>query len=137
VIDRVIVSRHKAAVEFIAAALAAQNQSDFVVTPEGVELGWYQDADSGAVMAPGAGANAGYDWSPTGRIPVVADDALPDDVRDRIVYGNLPLHLAALAAEVWAVEFDGPPPRGAEYTAEDMRRAGARLTRYTVRAVEV
>jgi putative CRISPR-associated protein (TIGR02620 family) len=66
--------------------------------------------------------------------PVVAS-ATPDDVRGRVVIGNVPLHLAAQAAEVWAIEFDGPPPRGAEYSAEDMEAAGARLRRYRVTAL--
>lgn len=63
--------------------------------------------------------------------PVLAQ-AGPDDVRGRIVYGNLPLHLAALAAEVAVIEFTGPAPRGLEYTLEDMDAAGARLARYQV-----
>lgn len=63
--------------------------------------------------------------------PVLAE-ATVEDVRGNIVAGNLPLHLAAEAAEVWAVEFTGEPPRGKEYTLEDMRRAGATLRRYRV-----
>jgi hypothetical protein len=56
-------------------------------------------------------------------------------VRKNVVYGNLPLHLAAMASQVVAVEFDGIPPRGQEYTAADMTAAGAKLRRYTVAAV--
>ena len=66
--------------------------------------------------------------------PVLAS-ATADDVRDAIVAGNLPLHLAAVAAEVVAVEFAGAPPRGAEYGMPEMQAAGARLARYTVRAI--
>lgn len=62
----------------------------------------------------------------------VLETAAPEDVRGAVVAGNLPLHLAALAAEVVAVEFSGPPPRGAEYGQEEMRAAGARLRRYAV-----
>ena len=62
--------------------------------------------------------------------------ATPDDVRGAVVAGNLPLHLAALAAQIVAVEFDGEPPRGAEYGLPEMRAAGARLARYTVAAVD-
>ncbi|MHB1681570.1 MAG: CRISPR-associated protein Csx16 [Bacilli bacterium] len=54
------------------------------------------------------------------------------DVRRRVVAGNLPLSLAALADEVVAVEFTGRPPRGEEYTLEDMVAAGARLQSYVV-----
>lgn len=61
---------------------------------------------------------------------VIAGNADIADVHGAIVYGNVPMHLAAAAAEVRAVEFLGSPPRGAEYSAEDMRRAGARLVRY-------
>ena len=67
----------------------------------------------------------------------VLSSATEADVLDRVVAGNLPLHLAALAAEVIAVEFDGEPPRGAEYTAADMAAAGARLRRYRVTAYSV
>lgn len=65
----------------------------------------------------------------------VLESATPDDVRGAVVAGNLPLHLAALCREVIAVEFDGPPPRGAEYGLADMRAAGARLASYRVEAV--
>lgn len=63
---------------------------------------------------------------------LVLAQATADDVRGATVAGNLPLHLAALAAEVWAVEFEGGPPRGAEYGVAEMDAAGARLTRYVV-----
>lgn len=66
--------------------------------------------------------------------PVISS-ATPDDVRGKIVAGNLPLHLAALAAEVWAVEFEEQPPRGQEYSLEDMKAAGAVLRRYKVQAL--
>jgi len=55
-----------------------------------------------------------------------------EDVRGLVVLGNLPLHLAQYAAEVWAIEFSGAAPRGAEYTAADMEAAGARLAWYVV-----
>jgi hypothetical protein len=64
--------------------------------------------------------------------PVVAH-ATADDVRGRHVAGNVPMHLAALATRVTAVEFTGTPPRGAEYTVGDMRAAGARVATYEVR----
>ncbi len=67
--------------------------------------------------------------------PVVSS-ATPDDVRDRWVAGNLPLHLAALAREVVAVEFAGQAPRGAEYSVADMAAAGAYLESYQVKHVE-
>jgi hypothetical protein len=66
--------------------------------------------------------------------PVLAQ-AGPEDVRGARVIGNLPLHLAALAAECWVIEFTGDPPRGQEYGLAEMDAAGARLARYVVRAV--
>lgn len=70
----------------------------------------------------------------TSAAPVLAS-ATPEDVRGKVVYGNLPLHLAALAEEVWAVEFSGTPPRGTEYGVEEMEAAGACLRRYRVTAI--
>ena len=64
------------------------------------------------------------------------ESATADVVRGKIVYGNIPLHLAALAAEVVAVEFSGAPPRGTEYGLAEMDAAGARLVRYVVRVPE-
>jgi len=65
----------------------------------------------------------------------VLTTATPDDVRGRVVAGNLPLHLAALAAEVIGIQFAGPPPRGREYGIQDMYAAGAYLARYRVEAL--
>lgn len=65
-------------------------------------------------------------------IPVIQDDATPDDVRGRWVVGNVPLGLASLAKGVLAIEFAGTPPRGREYGPDDMRAAGARLAAYFV-----
>jgi hypothetical protein len=66
--------------------------------------------------------------------PVVAQ-ATAEDVRGKRVFGNLPMALAALAAEVWVIEFRGDPPRGTEYDLAAMDAAGAHLARYVVRAV--
>lgn len=62
--------------------------------------------------------------------------ATQSDVFDRVVAGNLPLHLACCAEAVIAVEFTGVPPRGTEYTIEDMRVAGAQLRMYRVELLE-
>ncbi len=64
-------------------------------------------------------------------LPVVAQ-ATADDVRGKHVVGNLPLHLAALAKSVTSVEFSGSPPRGSEYSLEEMKAAGAHLSTYKV-----
>lgn len=91
--DRIIVSRHPAAVEFIRSRM-----QEFASAP-------------------------------------VLEVASPEVVRGKVVAGNLPLHLACLASQVIAVEFDGAPPRGQEYGVAEMEAAGARLARYTVQAV--
>ena len=56
----------------------------------------------------------------------------PDDVDGKVVAGNLPLSFAARALIVYAIGFDGEPPRGQEYSLADMRDAGAKLTGFTV-----
>jgi hypothetical protein len=67
--------------------------------------------------------------------PVVAQ-ATAEDVRGRRVFGNLPLSLAAVAAEVWVIEFSGDPAsRGQEYDLAAMDAAGAHLVGYVIRAV--
>lgn len=67
----------------------------------------------------------------------VISHATPEDVVGKVVIGNLPLHLAALAEEVWAIDMPGLSSiqRGGELTADDMERAGARLRRYKVTAL--
>ena len=72
----------------------------------------------------------GPEWAD---VPVLAQ-ATAADVAGAVVAGNLPLHLAALAAEMVAVEFGGAPPRGQEYGLAEMTAAGARLRRYSVLA---
>jgi len=70
-------------------------------------------------------------------VPVIMDrDATADDVRGKIVYGNIPMHLAALAAKCCAIEFSGTPPRGREYTLQDMLAAGASISCYVVKKVD-
>ena len=56
----------------------------------------------------------------------------PEEVQGCIVFGNLPMGLAALAQEVVAIEFSGDPPGGREYSIEEMREAGAHLMSYQV-----
>lgn len=63
--------------------------------------------------------------------PVLAT-ASEEDVKGKVVAGNIPLYLACLAEQVVAIEFSGPPPRGQEYSIEDMRAAGADLRGYHV-----
>ena len=65
----------------------------------------------------------------------VLASASADDVRGAHVVGNLPLQLASLCARYEAIEFAGAPPRGAEFTLDQMREAGAHLVEYRIRPV--
>jgi hypothetical protein len=115
--NAIIVSRHPAAIEFIAECLS--------------------DNECGIECRPiPSHAACGYRGVRCG-IPIipVIESATAEDVRGKTVYGNLPLHLAALAESVHAIEFSGTPPRGTEYTLVDMHAAGARLVEYVVRPV--
>lgn len=60
--------------------------------------------------------------------------ATADDVRGKRVYGALPFHLAALAAEVVVVDMPylRPDQRGKDLTPEEMDEAGAELVGYRV-----
>ena len=61
----------------------------------------------------------------------------PRDIINHIVIGNIPLHLAAKAFQVWTVDMDIPPEkRGCELTLEEMEAFGALVNRYVVFDVE-
>ena len=116
--NRIIVSRHPAAIEFIARELLADEWSSgdcWADTTEERDCVTLKNSDTS-------------EWV---RVPVLAA-ATMDDVRGMVVYGNIPLHLATVAASVIAIEFAGAPPRGQEYSLADMDAAGARLVRYRV-----
>ena len=65
--------------------------------------------------------------------PVVAH-ATAEEVRGKRVYGVLPLHLAAAAADVYTIDMPGLPAekRGQDLTAAEMDEYGARLIHYRV-----
>lgn len=65
----------------------------------------------------------------------VIAQATPADVQGKRVIGALPLHLAALADEVIAVDLPNlsAEQRGRDLTPAEMDAAGATMTRYTVR----
>jgi hypothetical protein len=67
--------------------------------------------------------------------PIIMENACADGVAGKIVIGNIPLFLASRAKMVLAVEFEGAPPRGQEYTLEDMLKSGAKLSGYIVTPV--
>lgn len=120
--DRVIVTRHPAAVRFLARHLG------------------------GTVMASTAGEDGDFGsfsiehgfvsvLAADGEVIPVLSDAFPTDVDGKIVYGNLPLPLASLAAVVHVIEFTGAPPCGREHGLEEMDAAGASLAAYRVTRV--
>jgi hypothetical protein len=64
------------------------------------------------------------------------EHATAELVRDRAVIGVLPLHLAALAFSVTAVDLDLPPElRGKELTVDEVRRHLKGLTPYKVQTL--
>jgi putative CRISPR-associated protein (TIGR02620 family) len=73
-----------------------------------------------------------------GIVGKVVAHATPDDVRDKDVIGNLPLHLAAVAKSVTVVDMPDLPAdwRGKDITPDQMDQAGATLSRYVVRKVD-
>jgi hypothetical protein len=134
----VIVSRHVAAIQFIAECLGSEG-IEYVFVPRepadpadvrplsclGDVLGYVRPDVDDAFWKPGTCVD---------RVNVLSS-AAANDVRDRYIYGNVPLHLAAVAASVYAIEFSSPP-RGTEYTLADMHKAGAKLVQYRVTTVE-
>ncbi|HEV3259944.1 MAG TPA: CRISPR-associated protein Csx16 [Gemmataceae bacterium] len=129
--DRIIVSRHRAAVEFIARELGGRYLPD----ASAVMIRWFRGHVVVTHRVDPASPSGQCGQTVWTEMIEVVDHADAGRVRGKIVYGNLPLHLAALAHEVVVVEFAGAPPRGQEYTLADMDAAGARLVRYVVRPV--
>ena len=120
--DKVIVSRHPAAIAFIARALGGHLETLTHLIPAEKWVRVYRDGSNDPIMPRTVVMDS---------IPVIAEATL-EDVRGKIVYGNIPLHLACAAEAVVAVEFAGPPPRGQEYDLAAMDAAGARLCGYAV-----
>jgi len=56
------------------------------------------------------------------------------DVENRVVYGVLPVMLAAYAKEVWIIEIPHLPfmTEGVELSADDLEKYGAKLVQYSV-----
>ena len=68
----------------------------------------------------------------------VIAQATPEDVRGKVVIGNLPLHLAALAAKVGSIDMPNlaAADRGRDLSLEEMDAAGATVNWYTVKAAQ-
>lgn len=128
-VAQIIVSRHRAAVEFIA-SLKRTPYTNYTLDLDGQGNGKVKFHLVEGVTHPEDLRND--DWPED--ISVLSS-ATADDVRGKIVYGNLPLHLACLCQYVIAIEFSGAPPRGQEYTLTDMVNAGAKLERYKITRV--
>lgn len=119
--ERIIVSRHASAIQFIARTL--WGEGNYAVQEDAGKPVAVVRLDFGNPEFPeGQGVE---------EIPVLAQ-VKAEDVQGKVVYGNLPLHLASLAHHTVAVEFSGDPPRGQEYSLEDMLAAGAYLQAYYV-----
>lgn len=55
------------------------------------------------------------------------------DIKDKVVVGVLPVHMAHECREYWHLEMDLPQScRGKELTKEDMEGQGCRLNRYVI-----
>jgi hypothetical protein len=137
-----IVTRHRGALNWLMGVIPCPD----VLQADCGEWSWsrtFVGADGNGFICPAA-----YDYAASREadsdtmeyltnsgIPVLAE-VTADDVRGKHVLGNLPFHLAALCASVTVIEFAGVTPRGAEYTADDMTAAGARLAMYAVTPVE-
>lgn len=64
---------------------------------------------------------------------VITGNATPVDVQGKIIFGMLPMRLAALAAGYWEIDLDIPfALRGMEVTLAQMEALGAKLTHYQV-----
>ena len=113
----VVVSRHPAAIKFIAEYLGNaeadidKNRILLFSSTENLEVGEHSD-----------------------EIRVIKE-ASKEDIKDKIVYGNLPLDLAAHAKSVYSVLFEKNPPRGKELTLDNMVEAGATIRKFKVEEV--
>lgn len=122
----IIVSRHPAAISFVAQKMNGShhvtNNTMLVDLLSEDDRYWKQlDAE----------ANGDEYHGMIKSIPIYSQ-VTEEQVAGKVVVGNLPLNLAAKCKKVYAIEFSGPPPRGQEYTLQDMVSCGAKLTAYKV-----
>lgn len=137
--NAVVISRHPAAIEFIRQEIKKEWQrrlppsrciSVTIPDTENALLLWNDGTVAEWIVSQAPAPVL------VAKVPIIRGNATPEDVRGKHVYGNVPLCLACEASIVYAIEFDGTPPRGTEYGIEEMRAAGAKLTAYTVRKAE-
>lgn len=69
--------------------------------------------------------------------PVISGNATAEDVAGKVVIGNLPLHLAALAHQIGSIDLPGlrRDQRGGDLTVQEMVEAGAVVRWYVVEAI--
>jgi len=66
-------------------------------------------------------------------IPVIEHLSDPEMIRNKIVIGNIPIHLAVNAKEVWNVSIDLPPElRGKDLREEQFLKLNPRIEKYKV-----
>lgn len=124
----IIVSRHIGAVEFVAESLRLPHER-FVINDGWVNF--FHEMEEGRLMMLAAENGDEYHGIiPTRKIRWL-QEASEEDCNGEIVYGNVPMNLAAVATQVVAIEFDRPP-RGKELSFSDMWEAGARFVSYVV-----
>jgi len=118
IMEQVIVSRHPAAIEWVAQQLDMYSE-EYPVYDRDLSLVTIYD-----------------DGAETERyVPVYTQVDDSTQLNGKLVYGVLPMSLAAEAYRAFVIEFTGDPPRGREYSVADMEEAGARLVEYEVRRV--
>ena len=67
-------------------------------------------------------------------IRVLSHISSPDEIEGKIVIGNIPIHLAHYAKEVWNVTIDLPPElRGSDLTYSQFLDCNPRMERYVVK----
>lgn len=69
--------------------------------------------------------------------PKVIASAKGEDVVGKVVIGDVPLSLAARAKLFIAIEYEGSPPKGTDYSIEDMEAEGVYLVAYSIKEVDV
>ena len=104
-------------------------------TVEAFDAGLSRDGRETIIVSRHAGA---IEWlAQRGITGTAMPQVTPEDVRDKIVIGNLPLHLAAAAHQVGSIDMPdlSAADRGRDLTPEEMDAAGARISWYVVSAV--
>lgn len=131
-------ARAAATLDGLRAAIAREPWNIFVVSRHEGAIDWLCGMlglrRGGRSEYPATMADADREWliNPAGDLIRLERGNLEPRDAHGIAIGNLPMGIAAQCDRVYAIEFAGQPPRGHEYTADDMAAAGARIARYRV-----